>query len=56
MMRVILNNDHLVCNIEKGKYGCAGEPREHFRARMLALKAWLEDRPEDVIAMVCHWG
>jgi hypothetical protein len=40
----------------EGKYAYAGEPREHFRDRMIHLRNWLEERPEDVIVVVCHWG
>ena len=39
-----------------GEYGCPGEPTDVFRARLLALKRWIEARPEQTIALVSHWG
>jgi glucosyl-3-phosphoglycerate phosphatase len=40
----------------KGKYAVPGEPSDAFAKRMRALKSWLEQREEDVICVVCHWG
>lgn len=39
-----------------GYYAVAGEPTEVFRARMRALRQWLETRPESRIVLVCHWA
>ena len=39
-----------------GEYACPGEPAEEFRARLLALKTWIIQRPETNIALVTHWG
>jgi broad specificity phosphatase PhoE len=38
------------------KYACPGEPDESFEKRMRSLYRWLGDRPESMIAVVCHWG
>ena len=40
----------------KGTYACLGEPAEAFSRRMKDLRRWLEERPERVICVVCHWG
>ena len=40
----------------KGTYACHGEPAEVFSRRMKTLRGWLEERPEKVICVVCHWG
>lgn len=32
------------------------EPHAHFVERMCKFTAWLEARPESVIAVVSHWG
>ena len=32
------------------------EPEDEFLSRMEALLAWLHARPEQHIALVCHWG
>jgi len=39
-----------------GEYACPGEPTDVFRSRLLALKRWIEDRPEHTLALVTHWG
>jgi broad specificity phosphatase PhoE len=39
-----------------GDYACPGEPGDIFRARIEKLKGWLENRPEQVICLVTHWG
>ena len=38
------------------EYACPGEPDPQFDERMRRLYAWLQDRPETTIAVVCHWG
>jgi broad specificity phosphatase PhoE len=38
------------------KYACPGEPDESFEKRMRSLYTLLGDRPESMIAVVCHWG
>ena len=38
------------------KYACPGEDDESFENRMRKLYRWLGDRPESMIAIVCHWG
>jgi broad specificity phosphatase PhoE len=39
-----------------GWYAVAGEPKEHFRERMISLRKWLIERPEHSIALTCHWA
>mmetsp|Transcript_2229 Transcript_2229/g.2345 ORF Transcript_2229/g.2345 Transcript_2229/m.2345 type:complete len:248 (+) Transcript_2229:30-773(+) len=39
-----------------GDYACPGEPEDVFRARMIALREWIAERPEKVIVLVTHWG
>ena len=39
-----------------GKYLVDGEPDDAFRQRMLDLKEYLLARPENNIALICHWG
>lgn len=41
---------------ENEKYSCHGEPDNVFYNRMNALFEWIEDREENVIMLVCHWG
>lgn len=38
------------------RYACLGEPATDFHQRMGRLYAWLQDRPETSIAVVCHHG
>lgn len=38
------------------RYACQGEPIEAFDARMHRLSTFLWERPEQHIAVVCHWG
>ena len=49
-------NDSYVEWRPSGEYACPGEPTEDFRTRILALKTWIEQRPETNIALVTHWG
>jgi broad specificity phosphatase PhoE len=37
-------------------YAVPGEPESVFEERMAALKEWLQQRPEQKILMVSHWG
>ena len=39
-----------------GTYCALGEPLEAFRGRMAALVDWLAARPEETVALTCHWG
>lgn len=39
-----------------GTYLCPGEPQAAFIERMHRLLAWLDQRAESTIALVCHWG
>ena len=39
-----------------GAYACPGEPAAAFKARMRLLRRFLADRPEAVVAVVCHWA
>ena len=41
---------------ELAQFACAGEPEHKFRERMMALKEWLQNRPEKNIVVVTHWG
>lgn len=38
------------------RYACPGEPDQAFDCRMQSLVSWLKERPEQKIAVVCHWG
>lgn len=38
------------------RYSCPGEPLDDFRRRMSRLHAWLDERSEQNIAVVCHHG
>ena len=38
------------------RYACPGEPEHSFDRRMQSLVSWLGKRPEQKIAVVCHWG
>lgn len=38
------------------KYSCHGEPSMAFEERMMALYKWLEEREENVICLISHWG
>ena len=41
----------------KGQYyAVSGEPYNVFERRMNHLQAWLQNRPEQCILLVCHWG
>ena len=39
-----------------GHYPYPGEPDADFHDRMKRLLRWIHDRPEQAIALVCHWG
>ena len=40
----------------RGTYPCEGEVEDYFRDRIIKLRQFLNERPEKVIAVVCHWG
>lgn len=37
-------------------YHCPGEPEAHFSHRMTQLYDWIQQRREDIIVIVTHWG
>eukprot|EP01032_Pedospumella_encystans_P019122 gene19122-21751_t len=40
----------------QGTYCCEGEPSQVFAQRIQQLKQYLNDRPEQYMVVVAHWG